>query len=214
MAPRAPSLALAVLAAQLLTPATVSLAQDSCEKVFVDPDTGHPTTIDVLIEQPARGTELRKFSPDCASSIEVAGVASAVGIPPRFDFYVVIDRSGSTDDDSGVDVDGDGLLGGPGDSIRAAEVRATREFVAAIDMSLHRVALVEFSDVASLVLGLTSDRAAIDHGLDQIAMASGGSTNFGAPMEVALDHFTAMHDPTRSQAILFLSDGEPNVVWS
>ena len=190
--------------------ASVADAQ-TCENVFHDPATGDPTTVSVLITSPAEGAERRAFAPACPE-VTISGIASTIGIPPEFDFYVIIDVSGSTQQSSGVDIDGDGVTWGSGDSILAAEVVAARDFVHSLDMTHSRVALVSFSSSARLVSLLTSDVAILDAGL--AGLVSGGTTDYSAAMETALAEHAARHDPSREQVIIFLSDGVPNEMTS
>jgi len=79
----------------------------------------------------------------------------------RFDLFLVIDTSSSTNQPSGTDVDGDGELGvasheadrrstDPGDSILAAEVAAARQVVAGLDPKRTRVGVVTFAGEALL----------------------------------------------------------------
>jgi len=79
----------------------------------------------------------------------------------RFDIIIVIDTSGSTNDPTGVDVDGDGEVGAPlrgasptspnfgstdpGDSILAAEVAAAGKLLGGLDPRSTRVGLVTFA---------------------------------------------------------------------
>lgn len=190
----------------LLASASRALAQEPlCEDVYPHPDTGQPTTLSVLISSPLPGSEVRGFAPGCPTEIEVEGIASTVGVPPLFDFYLVIDHSGSTMSSSGVDIDGDGLP----DSIIDAEMMAATTFVEALNLAHSRVAVIYFSQNAFVAQSLTSDL-----GLLQLALQPptyGGSTNYGAAMIAALIEHGLNHDPARNQVILFLSDGEPNM---
>ena len=79
----------------------------------------------------------------------------------RFDLFLVIDTSESTNQPSGVDVDGDGELGAaaspgdpkstdPGDSILAAEVVAAERVVDGLDPKRTRVGVVTFAGEAVL----------------------------------------------------------------
>jgi hypothetical protein len=79
----------------------------------------------------------------------------------RYDVVVVIDTSGSTNEATGVDVDGNGTVGqaplgpfgsliglgssDPGDSILAAEIAAARSLLRGLDPRNTRVALVTFA---------------------------------------------------------------------
>jgi hypothetical protein len=97
-----------------------------------------------------------------AAGVFVAGRALALrGEMRRFDIIIVIDTSGSTNDPTGVDVDGDGVVGmhlpgvnpsspnfgstDPGDSILAAEVAAAEKLLGGLDPRSTRVGLVTFA---------------------------------------------------------------------
>jgi hypothetical protein len=175
-----------------------------CEESFVDPTTGAPRTLSLRVDAPEDGAVQRRFaSADEGCTLLVDGWASTLGIPTRFDFYVVIDASGSTGDSAGVDLDGDGDL----ESVLEVEIESARRFVDTIDLTHHRVAIVAFSDSAHVLVHLTQDRDIIAWGLS--AVEPGGSTNFGRALEAVVVEHELYHDPTREQAILFLSDGEP-----
>ncbi|MBM4385304.1 MAG: VWA domain-containing protein [Deltaproteobacteria bacterium] len=70
------------------------------------------------------------------------------------DFVVLIDRSGSSNRPSGLDVDGDGEVGrstfaksvsDPGDDVLAAEVSTARELLGLMDAEASRVAVIAFA---------------------------------------------------------------------
>lgn len=88
-----------------------SAGQDTCAADFTDPATGEPTRLELLVGSPAGDETVfwAVFEPECATRYRLSGIASTIGIAPRLDFYLVVDRSGSTGDVSGVDLDGDGL---------------------------------------------------------------------------------------------------------
>jgi hypothetical protein len=97
-----------------------------------------------------------------SAGVFVAGRALALaGETRRFDIMIAIDTSESTSNPTGVDVDGDGLLGtllpgasqglpefgstDPGDSILSAEVAAAAKLVGGLDPRITRVGLVAFA---------------------------------------------------------------------
>jgi len=97
-----------------------------------------------------------------AAGVFVAGRALALrGETHRFDILIAIDTSLSTSDPTGVDVDGDGVVGmplpgagvdspgfgstDPGDSILAAEVAAAGKLLGGLDPRGTRVGLVTFA---------------------------------------------------------------------
>jgi hypothetical protein len=193
----------------LCLPALTS-AQEICTGHFVDPGTGHPTQLDLLVSSPRDGTELDRpvFAPGCGTSITVGGTASTIGIPPRIDFYLVIDSSGSTAHSSGADASGNGRI----DTILAAELAAARAFVDAVDLANNRVAIVEFDDGGRLVVPLTQQRDRLLDGLTLLRnVGPGGGTNYGAAFSAAVGEHDRGHDPTRDQILLFLSDGHATV---
>jgi hypothetical protein len=115
------------------------------------------TSLRVHIEHPQEDAVVG----DAAGAF-VAGRALALrGDFRRFDVVIVIDTSGSTSQPTGVDVDGDGVLGtprlgalggmldlgstDPGDSILAAEVAAARKLLSGLDPRSTRVGVVTFA---------------------------------------------------------------------
>ena len=104
-----------------------------------------------------------------AAGVFVAGRALALrGETHRFDIIIAIDTSLSTSDPTGVDVDGDGVVGmplpgaiggspnfgstDPGDSILAAEVAAAEKLLGGLDPRGTRVGLVTFAGEPVLAL--------------------------------------------------------------
>lgn len=196
--------------AALLAPPTP--AQQLCSETFHDPDSGDPTTLEVLLEEPPRGEILHGWAPDCPASVDVGGIASAVGIPPHFDFYIVIDRSGSTRNSAGMDVNGDGRYDWM-DTILAGEVAAARQFVRSIDIRDHAVAIIAFDEVAAVWQDLTSNIVPVEAALDRVfAAGPDGGTNYGAALEVTLQEHLE-RNPTHRQVVVFLSDGAPTTNW-
>jgi hypothetical protein len=121
-------------------------------------DTAEPE-VRVQIHSPVEGEVVRgrfELAP-------FAGVASA-GEPTRFDVMLVIDVSASTKYPSGVDVDGDGVLGrrepplvrglpevecsDPDDTVLAAELAAARALLSDLDPERVHVGVVAFSGLA------------------------------------------------------------------
>jgi hypothetical protein len=97
-----------------------------------------------------------------AAGAFIAGRALALsGDVKRFDVVIVLDTSGSTSQPTGVDVDGNGVVGtprlgalgglldlgstDPGDSILAAEVAAARRLLSGLDPRTTRVGVVTFA---------------------------------------------------------------------
>jgi hypothetical protein len=150
------------------------------------PDPLAPRTLRLQIEIPPQGAVVGD-----AAGVFVAGRAQALrggregeGAGEgqhRFDIVVAIDTSLSTSQPSGVDVDGDGVVGmptpramrgvpepgstDPGDSILAAEVAAAAKLIRGLDPRTTRVGLVAF---AGYPVALYPGRA----GLARVQMAA------------------------------------------
>jgi hypothetical protein len=112
-----------------------------------------PTEIEIGIDFPADGAIF-----DSAAGAFLAGRALATqGDYTRFDVVLVLDTSGSTADATGVDVNGNGVVGAgglrglfrmgadPGDSILAAEVAAAVRLLDRFDPRNVRASIVTFS---------------------------------------------------------------------
>jgi len=121
-----------------------------------------PVPVRVVIDSPKPGERVENK----ADQAPIRGTAVASGERPAdFDVMVVIDVSGSTDEPSGVDVDGNGVVGvdphlelmppgsypddlrntDPGDSILNAEAAAARALLKSFDPRRVRVGLITFS---------------------------------------------------------------------
>jgi hypothetical protein len=176
----------------------------------------------------------------------VRGVAAPHGAATN-DLVVAIDVSDSVLLPSGWDVDGDGpggrsdpalaaayasdpvlstraREGDVDDSVLMAEIAAARALLDRLDLTRDRVALVAFSDTASVLAPLGSPRGKLDAALDALPgdlKRWGRGTNYGdaiAAAQAALgDDPEALARgadgalPGRRRAILFLSDGEPTL---
>ncbi len=115
-----------------------------------------PTRLRMEIEQPPDDSIVGN-----RAGVFVAGRALALqGEFKRFDVVLVLDTSQSTSTPTGVDVDGDGVIGAPplgplgalfggstdpGDSILAAEVAAAQRLLRGLDPRNTRVAIVVFA---------------------------------------------------------------------
>ncbi|MFP8875047.1 MAG: vWA domain-containing protein, partial [Myxococcota bacterium] len=171
--------------------------------------------------------------------------------PNTFDVFLALDVSHSTRYPSGIDIDEDGEVGfnpalelvvpgtypeemvstDPDDVILAAEVRAARLLIEALDSGQTRVGVIVFSgDVepktgkrrrfdqqdARLLVPLTGDFKAVERALDDI-MKTGpnGATNFSAAIKLSvreLSGFSGAKSRPRAGAkklLLFLTDGVP-----
>jgi hypothetical protein len=119
------------------------------------PHDPRPTEVVIDVEFPEDGALV-----DSAAGVFLAGRALAQrGDVPRFDVALVLDTSGSTAQATGVDVNGNGVVGAsgirglfrqgddPGDSILAAEVAAALRLLERFDPRNVRVSVVSFSGV-------------------------------------------------------------------
>ena len=148
-----------------------------------------------------------------------------------WDVYIIVDSSGSTAGSSGIDLDGDGLVGqgdwrnptDPGDSTLRAELESVRRALDAWAGRDVRVALIEYSAVIPIppgepreqgrirtVQGLTANFAQVRAGLDVIASAgSVGATDYGGALRELAAEFDRSGDGARWPVAFFLSDGKP-----
>lgn len=167
------------------------------------------------------------------SLVEVQGRAGSAG-RGVLDFIIVLDVSRSTQDGSGVDVNGNGHVGGvgwsykrdvgsylrhpqtssdPGDSILAAEVEAVRRLVERLDPERTRIGLVSLRETAQVRSAIGHDHDFHMRQLEGLALATpGGRTHMAAAIDKAME---ALRDaeptagPYRNTAIILLSDGKP-----
>jgi len=159
---------------------------------------GAPPRVDLVLRDPVRDGAIHEHDDPL---LPVAGLATPEGSSGTYDIVIVLDASTSTQGFSQADVNGDGRLDdrwkGP-DSIYQAQIRAAREFVAALRRLPYnrggeriRVAVVSFagneeaagerfdpSPAALLRLArvdaeeripLTADYARLDRELDRLA---------------------------------------------
>lgn len=136
---------------------------------------------------------------------------ASVGELKTFDIAFVIDTSGSTNEASGADINGNGIVGqnrlgalfgraptDPGDSVLAAEVAAARAFMKNLDSRTSQIALITFAgeapnqagrapEPAYTLVGLTSDFQKIDAALEEIlAEGPDGATWMSAGVDQAV----------------------------
>jgi hypothetical protein len=160
--------------------------------------------------------------------VEVRGWAGT-GLRGKHDVVIVLDRSGSTFRASGVDVDGDGVVGRQypgeppeeimlwtsdfGDTIVSAETLAARRLVERLDPETTRMAILTFGGNTKVEAPLGSSRAQLLAALDALPpWPNENGTNIYGALETAIDAFeTAPAEPgvTRQREILLLSDGVP-----
>jgi len=152
--------------------------------------------VQIEIRSPRLGETIRNKT-DMAP---LAGLAIAGARPTSFDLVVVIDVSGSTAYPSGIDVDGDGVLGetqrspiasspetpnsDPEDSVLAAEIAAAKALLDGLDPARVHIGVVSFSgevdpvtqrrlargDDALLEQGLTPDYTAVRRALEAVLL--------------------------------------------
>lgn len=195
------------VALALVSCSSLALASVDCERSEGTPP--DDTRLTISIDSPEPGAVLAPMTP-CKSRLTVSGRYSVSGPPASYDFYVVIDQSGSTNRDSGADVNGNGIYGEPKDTIYQAEIEAAQQFVRAIDPSASRAAVVSFSAAATLEHQLSADLASVDATLEIMRSdALGPATRYVQAMQGVIDEVNLRGDPaTRRQRCIFLSDGE------
>jgi hypothetical protein len=158
--------------------------------------------------------------------VEVRGWVGT-GLRGKHDVMIVIDRSASAFRPSGVDVDGDGVVGRMlatsqdeypvlwtsdfGDTIVSAELIAARRLIERLDSETTRMGLVSFGGNAKLEAPLGSSRVELLAALDAIPPTPNerGTYIYGALEEaiVAFGPQTADVAVRRQRQILLLSDG-------
>jgi hypothetical protein len=149
---------------EIAAPASVATASETSRRApgelqpIILPLEPEPAEIELTIEYPSDGIVMA----DTACGAFVAGRAIALeGASQRFDVAIVLDTSGSTEDLTGSDINGNGVIGtphmgrmsslfgesttDPGDTILAAEVAAARQLLRGLDPRSTRVALVTFA---------------------------------------------------------------------
>jgi hypothetical protein len=156
--------------------------------------------------------------------VEIRGWAGT-GIRGHHDVVVVLDRSGSTFEASGIDIDGDGIVGrntiiegvsgrrqlavtDPGDSIARALKQAARKFIDRMNPDTTRMGLVTFGRSERVLARVGSSREELLHALDSLPVRPerGGTYFYGALIASIQGFQTAQ----RYRSIVFLSDGLPN----
>jgi hypothetical protein len=149
------------------------------------------------------------------------------------DVAIAIDRSGSTREPTGLDLDGDGVVGeyrrseytDRGDSLLAAEIAAVARLIDVARLGGMRFAIVSYSGQddyaledsvtqrvdrrdARLEAELTDDLAALEAAVTRIGnRGSNGASSFAPAMRLALRSLRAGDDSEgRRRRVLFLSD--------
>ena len=138
-----------------------------------------PSPVTVVVESPGPDEVVRGRT----ELAPLAGVATAGDQPRRFDLILVVDVSGSTRYPSGIDIDGDGVLGvvdeplvrgfglaqssDPEDSILSAEVGGAIALLDQLDPERVRVGVVTFSGEIDPVTGRRRSVDQVDALLEQ-----------------------------------------------
>jgi hypothetical protein len=151
------------------------------------------------------------------------------------DVVIAIDRSASTRQPTGLDLDRDGVVGefrrseytDLGDSLLAAEIDAVQRLIDVADLGGMRFAIVSYSgrevhpledsvtqrverSDARLEAELTDDREALESAVARIdERGSDGASSFAPAMRLALLSLDARRysdEPARRRRVLFLSD--------
>lgn len=193
----------------LLAAAASPAAAITCEESGGTP--GRETRVSITIESPSDGA-LVAASSGCGGVVVVTGKYEVEAPPLLYDFYIVIDASGSATRDSGADVDGDGILGEADDTIYQAEIRAAQDFIRALHPASSRAAVIVFNRNATLRQALTADLAAAIATLDAMrADNPRWGTGYVPAMEAVRLEMLARGDLAgRLQRCVFLSDGQPD----
>ncbi len=129
---------------------------------MASPSAADPAAVRVVVESPRSGERVENR----VDQAPIRGTATSSGErPSEFDVMLVLDVSGSTENPSGADVDGDGEIGvdpalellppgsfpegmrstDPDDSILQAEAQAARALVKGLDPRRVRVGLLTFA---------------------------------------------------------------------
>jgi hypothetical protein len=196
---------LALLGAALAAPSA------RADRVYLEVDTPHA------------GDQVREPIALC----EVRGW-TGTGLRGKHDVVIVLDRSGSTFRSSGMDVDGDGVIGHDystqmppeivtwtsdfGDTIISAEILAARRLIERLDPATTRMGIVSFGGNADIDAPLGSTREQLLAALDKPPRPNENGTYMYGALEAAIAAFEAAPaepGPRRQREILLLTDGVP-----
>jgi hypothetical protein len=156
------------------------------------------------------------------------------------DVVIAIDRSTSTREPTGLDLDGDGTIGefrhsrytDYGDSMFAAELAAVGRLIEVARLGGMRFAIVSYSgrqefpledsftqhvdrSDARLETALTDDPAALEAAVARVAQRGpDGASSFAPAMRLALRSFTTADAPAARRRVLFLSDSATPVRYA
>ena len=192
--------------------ATASLPAN-VEKVWVEIEKPHDQA---LVKEPFPLVEIRGWA--------------GTRIRGEHDVVLVLDRSGSTFEASGMDIDGDGLVGknrvfegvggiqrmsvtDPDDSIAQALRQAARRLIDRLDPATARMGLITFGRSERVRARVGSSREDLIAALDGIPNRpeTGGTYFYGAIIaSIKVFEAAPATDGQRHRSIIFLSDGLPN----
>jgi hypothetical protein len=161
--------------------------------------------------------------------VEIRGWAGT-GVRGDHDVVLVLDRSGSTFEASGIDVDGDGIVGvnrtieapggyqrrivsDPDDSIARALTQAARRLIDRMDPATTRMGLVTFGRSERVLARVGSSREDLLKALDAIPdrPERGGTYFYGAIIaSIKVFETAPALGGRRNRSIIMLSDGLPN----
>ncbi len=186
----------------------------AAEKIFVE------------LEKPGLAQEVK----GPIGMIAVRGWAGS-GFPGQHEVLIMIDRSESSFEPSGSDIDGDGRVGrrrvsvdqvvhydklctDPGDTILQAEVEAARRLIRRLDPDTTRMGLLSFGGGATVHAPVGSSVRTLLRALTEMPTEyDAGGTNLDYALRVAREEFARQPKPEsgtrRYQSVILLSDGSP-----
>ena len=161
--------------------------------------------------------------------VEVRGWAGT-GQRGSHDVVIVLDRTASTFEPSGADVDGDGKIGqtvriamgggrslevvsDPDDTIASAQLIAARRLIERLDPDSTRMGLITFDRTERVLARIGTPTSELLHALDALPTRPGpGGTYFYGAIIAAIKVFEQApgNGENRHRSIIFLSDGLPN----
>ncbi len=161
--------------------------------------------------------------------VEVRGWAGT-GQRGRHDVVIVLDRTASTLEPSGADVDGDGKIGrtvrismgggrflevvsDPDDTIASAQLVAARRLIERLDPDSTRMGLITFARTERVLARIGTPANELLEALEALPDRPGpGGTYFYGAIIAAIKVFeqAPTNGENRQRSIIFLSDGLPN----
>ncbi|MBI3961962.1 MAG: VWA domain-containing protein, partial [Deinococcus sp.] len=168
--------------------------------------------VDIAIEAPQNGEIV------CGDLVTVTGRASTTGPAGATRIAIVLDVSGSAEDFSGADLDGDGVQ----ETIIQAEAAAGQLLLDELERieaqspgTAFAVTVLRFASVGEVIaplMRMSNPRgvATLRAGLERIAQEGAqGGTNYVAALDTAVTALRAVEEPGNT-FILFMTDGAPN----